>query len=67
MASYQAISKTNVDFSSPPSSDIHLNAISQKIPGPLMIKISLKIADKEFYSNPTEAKELTWINETFCE
>ena len=40
---HQAITWTNVDFSSVKSSDIHLNTIAQEIPQPPITKISAKM------------------------
>ena len=66
-----AITWTNVDRSSVKSSDIHIRAISQEMPQPSIIKISLKITYLKFHSNFPWAKELifhwslflkAWIN-----
>ena len=42
----QAITWTNVDWSSVKSSDIHIRAISQEMPQPSITKICLKITDE---------------------
>ena len=54
----QAITWTNVDWSSAKSSDIHIRAISQQMPQPLIIKIHLKITCPKFHSNSPGANEL---------
>ena len=46
---HQAITWTNVDWSSVTYSDIHLRAISQEIPQPWIPKISLKINYLKFH------------------
>ena len=52
------ITWTNVDWSSVKSSEIHLRAISHKIPQPLITKISMKITYLKFLSNLPGANEL---------
>ena len=58
MAWCQAITWTNVDWSSAKSSDSHIRAISQQIPQPSITKICLKIACLKFHWN-FPANELT--------
>ena len=53
-----AITWTNVDRSTVKSIGIHLRAISQKIPQPAIIKISLNINYLNFHSNPPCSNEL---------
>ena len=55
----QAITWTNVDFSSFKSSDIHIRAISQEMPQPSITKIRLKITCLKFYWNSPGANELS--------
>ena len=49
--SNQAITWNNVDLSSVRASDIHIRAISQKIPQPSVTKMSLEFAYLTFHSN----------------
>ena len=56
---HQAITWTNVDFSSVRSIVIHLRTILQKIPQPPIIKISLKMSFLIFFSNLPGVNELT--------
>ena len=53
---HQAITWTNVDWSSVKSSDIHIRAISQEMPQPSDTKICLKITSLKFHSNFPGAK-----------
>ena len=55
---HQAITWTNVDWSSVKSSDIHITAISQEMPQQPIFKICLKIACLKFHSNFPGANEL---------
>ena len=55
---HQAITWTDVDLSSVRSSDIHLRAVSQEIPQPLIVKTSLEITYLKFHSNLPGANEL---------
>ena len=55
---HQAITWTNVDWSSVKSSDIHIRAISQEMPQPSITKICLKIAFLKFHLNFPGANEL---------
>ena len=48
---HQAITWTNVDWSSVKSSDIHIRAISQEMPQPPITNICLKITYLKFHSN----------------
>ena len=48
---HQAITWTNVNWSSVESSDIHIRAVSQEMPQPSISKICLKIACLKFHSN----------------
>ena len=48
---HQAITWTNVDWSSVKSSDIHIRAISQEMPQPLITQIPWKITYLKFHSN----------------
>ena len=54
---HQAITWTNVDWSSVKSSDIHIRAISQEMPQPSITKICFKIIYLEFHSNLPGANE----------
>ena len=54
----QAITWTNVDWSSVKSSDLHIRAISQEMPQPSISKICLKITCLKFHSNFPGANEL---------
>ena len=45
----QAITWTNVEFSSFKSSDIHIGAVSQEMPQPSITKIRLKLTYVTFY------------------
>ena len=56
---HQAITWTNVDWSSAESSDIHKRAISQEMPQLSITKICLKITYIKFYSNLPGANELS--------
>ena len=63
---HQAITWTNVDFSSVMSHDIHLREISQEIPRPSIIEMSLKMTCLKWYSNLPGANELTrWADEFY--
>ena len=53
-----SITWTSVDWSSVKSSDIHIRAISQGMPQPLITKICLKITCLKFHSNFPGANEL---------
>ena len=55
---HQAITWSNVDWSSVNSSDIHIRAISQEIPPPSITKICLKITCLKFHSNFPGANKL---------
>ena len=55
---HQAITWTNVDWSSVKSSDIHIRAISQETPQPSITKIFLKITYQKFHSTFPGANEL---------
>ena len=55
---HQAITWTNVGLSSIRPSDIHLRSVSQEIPHPSVIEISLKIFCLKFHSNFPGANEL---------
>ena len=55
---HQAITWTNIDFSSLTSNDIHIRTISQEIPQPSIAKIRLKITYLKFYWNFPGANEL---------
>ena len=55
---HQAITWTNVDWSSVKSNDIHIRAISQQMPQPSITKFRLKITCLEFQSNFPGASEL---------
>ena len=55
---HQAITWTNVDWSSVKFSDIHIRAISQEMPQPSITKIHLKITYLKFHSNFPGANEL---------
>ena len=55
---HQAITWTNVDWSSVKSSDIHIRAISQEMPQPSVTKILLKITYLKVYQNLPLANEL---------
>ena len=57
----QAITWTNVDWSSVKSSDIHIRAISQEVPQPSITKLKIrsKIAYLKFHSNFPGVNELT--------
>ena len=48
---HQAITRTNVDWSSVKSSDIHIRAISQEMHRPPITKICFKIICLKFHSN----------------
>ena len=48
---HQAVTWNNVDLSSIKPSDIHLRAITQEIPQPLITEISLQITCKKFIQN----------------
>ena len=48
---HQAITWTNVDWSSVKSSDIHIRAISQEMPQPSITKICLNFTCLKFHSN----------------
>ena len=61
---HQANTWTNVDWSSVKSSDIHIRAISQGMPQPLITKICLKITCLKFQSNFPGANELTTLIRT---
>ena len=56
---HQAITWTNVDWSSVKSSDIHIRAISQEMPQPSITKFRLKITYLNFHSNFPGTNELT--------
>ena len=56
---HQAITWTNVDWSSLKSSDINVRAISQEMPQPSITKICLKITYLKFHSNFPGTNELT--------
>ena len=56
---HQAITWTNVDWSSVKSSDIHVRAISQEMPQPSITKICLKITCLKFHSYFPGANELS--------
>ena len=56
---HQAITWTNVDWSSVKSSDIHIRAISQEMPQSSITKICLKITNLKFHWNFPGANELT--------
>ena len=56
---HQAITWTNVDWSSVKSCDIHMRAISQEISQPSITNIFLKITCLKFHSNFPGANELT--------
>ena len=61
---HQAITWTNVDWSSAKSSDIHIRAISLEMPQPSITKICLKITCLRFHSNFPGAYKLSsycWI------
>ena len=58
---HQAITWTNVDWSSVESSDIHIRAISQEMPRPSITKIHLKITHLKFNSNFPGASDLTYL------
>ena len=58
----QAITWTKVDWSSLKSSDIHIRAISQKMPQPSITKICLKNTYLKFHSNFPGANELKTID-----
>ena len=62
---HQAITWTNVDWSSVKSSDVHMRAVSQEIPQPLTTKISLKITRIKFTLDLPEANELMWCGLLF--
>ena len=49
---HQAITRTNADWSSVKSSDIHIRAISQEMPQPSITKIHLKIISKILFQFP---------------
>ena len=55
---HQAITWTNVDWSSLTSSDIHMRAVSQEMLQASVTKLSLKIIYLKFYSNLPGANEL---------
>ena len=55
---HQAITWTNVDWSSVKSTDIHIRAISQEMPQPPITKIYLKITCLKFHANFPGADEL---------
>ena len=59
-----AITWTNVYLSSGRSSDIHLKAISEDIPQPLITKVSLRITYLRFHANLSGANELIAITAT---
>ena len=59
---HQAITWTNVDWSSVKSSDIHIRAISQEMPQPSITEIFLKITCLKFHSNFLGAKELSIVS-----
>ena len=58
---HQAITWTNVDWSSVKSSDIDIMAISQEMPQAPITKICLKIACLKFHSNFPGANELKFM------
>ena len=62
---HQAITWTNVDWSSVKSSDIHIRAISQEMPQPSITIICLKITCLKFHSDFPGASELIslWWND----
>ena len=65
---HQAITWTNVDWSSVKSSDIHIRTISQEMPEPSITKVRLKITLKILFRFPrgqwvntmTIYKKITW-------
>ena len=57
---HQAITWTNVDWSSVTSSDIHIRIISQEMPQPSITNICLKITGLKLHSNFLGASELTF-------
>ena len=57
---HQAITWTNVDWSSVKCSDIHIRAISQETPQPSITEICLKITYLKFHSNFPGANEFNW-------
>ena len=57
---HQAITWTNVDWSSVRSNDNHQRAISQEIPQPSIKQNILKIPYLQFHSNLPGANELNW-------
>ena len=59
---HQAITWTNVDWSSVKSSGIHIRSISQEMPQPSITKICLKIRYLKYHSNFPGTNELK-INE----
>ena len=56
---HQAITWTNVDWSSAKTSDIHIRAMSQQMPQSSITKIRLKVTYPKFHSNFPGASELT--------
>ena len=59
---HQAITWTNVDWSSVKSSDINIRAISQEMSQPSITKICLKITCLKFHSNFPGSNELTQLH-----
>ena len=55
---HQAITWTNVDWSSVKSSDMNIRAFSQEMPKPTITKIHLKITYLKLHSNLPGANEL---------
>ena len=58
---HQAITWNNVDLSSLRSSDNPLRAISQELPWPSIVNITLKITNLKFHSNLLGVNELITI------
>ena len=63
----QAITLTNIEWSSVKSSDIHIRVISQEMPQPSATEFRLKILYLEFNSNFPGANELLAINRFQCQ
>ena len=61
---HQAITWTNVAWSSVKSNDIHIRAISQEMPQPSITKICLKITCPKFHSSFPGTTELMTLNIT---
>ena len=57
---HQAITRTNVDWSSVKSNDIHIREISQEVRQPSITKIRLKITYLKFHLNFPGANDLQW-------